>query len=60
MCYERWMRRERRREERFDKEIRLLDEERTMPEPPQPVVEEERTQEPRDPERVHVEAGGRA
>ena len=61
MCYERWMRPERRREERFDAELRhLLDEERTHPEPPQPVVENERDEEPREPDRVRLEAGTRS
>jgi hypothetical protein len=61
MCYERWTRRERRREERFDEELRhVLDEEPTRPEPRAPVVEHERDEEPRDPERVRVEAGTRS
>jgi hypothetical protein len=51
----------RRREERFDEEIRyLLDEERARPERPQPVVEHEPAEEPTDPERVRVEAGTRS
>jgi hypothetical protein len=58
MCHERWMRRERRREERFDTELRhLLDEEQPRPERPSPVVESDRGKEPEDPERVRVEAG---
>lgn len=61
MCHERWMRRERRREERFDAELRrLIDEERPRPERPIPVVEYERGKEPSDPERVRVEAGTRS
>jgi hypothetical protein len=61
MCYERWMRRERRREERVDEELRhLIDEERARPQPPQPVVESEQDKEPSDPERVRVEAGTRS
>jgi hypothetical protein len=61
MCYERWMRRERRREERFDAELRhLLDEKRAQPEPPKPVTEHEHHEEPMDPERVRVEAGLRS
>jgi hypothetical protein len=61
MCYERWMRRERRREERFDAELRhLLDEERPRPEAREPVVEHEPDDEPRDPERIRVEAGARS
>lgn len=60
MCYERWMRRESRREERFDEELRhLIDKERPRPQPRAPVVEHERHEEPRDPERVRVEAGTR-
>jgi hypothetical protein len=59
MCHERWIRRERRREQRFDEEFRrLIDEERPRPERPAPVVEHERD-EPSDPERVRVEAGTR-
>ena len=58
MCHERWMRREKRREERLDEELRyLLDEEPARPEPPAPVVEQEGDEEPKDPERVRVEAG---
>jgi hypothetical protein len=61
MCHERWMRRERRREERFDTELRrLIDEERPRPKRPIPVVEYEQGKEPRDPERVRVEAGTRS
>ena len=61
MCYERWMRRKTRREERLDDELRhLLDEEHPRPEPREPVVEHERDEEPRDPERVRVEAGTRS
>jgi hypothetical protein len=61
MCHERWMRRESRREERFDEELRhLLDEERPRPEPRASVVEHERDEEPSDPERVRVEAGTRS
>jgi hypothetical protein len=58
MCYERWMRR---REERFDEELRyLLDEKRAPPKPPEHGVEHEHEEEPRDPERVRVEAGTRS
>ena len=61
MCYERWMRRERRREQRFDEEFRrLIDEERPRPARPAPVVEHERDEEPSNPERVRVEAGTRS
>jgi hypothetical protein len=57
MCYERWMRRERRNEQRFDEEFRrLIDEQRPRPERPAPVVEYKRD-EPSDPERVRVRAG---
>jgi hypothetical protein len=59
MCYERWIRRERRREDRLDEELRyLLDEDRARPQPPEPVVER-RDEEPSDPERPRVEAGAR-
>ena len=61
MCHERWMRHERRREERFDEELRrLVDEERPRPNRPMPVVERERDEEPKDPERVRVKTGTRA
>jgi hypothetical protein len=62
MCHEQWMRRGRRREERFDEELRyLIDVERARKEPPAPVLDRdrERDQEPKDPERVRVEAGAR-
>jgi hypothetical protein len=50
--------RERRREERFEMELRrLIDEERPRPERPVPVVEHERGKDPTDPARVRVEAG---
>ena len=58
MCHEYWMRRGKRREERFDEEFRrLVDDERRRPERPTPVVEHEADEEPKDPERVRVEAG---
>jgi hypothetical protein len=61
MCYERWMGRERHREERFDRELRhLLDDNRTQPERPEPVVERERAEESKDPKRARVEAGTRS
>jgi hypothetical protein len=61
MCYERWKRREQRREERFEEEVRyLIDEERPRRERQAPVLEREGDDEPRDPERVRVEAGTRA
>jgi hypothetical protein len=56
MCHDWWMRRERRREERFDEELRYLLDEMEQSEPPVPVVERERD-EPMEPERVRVEAG---
>jgi hypothetical protein len=60
MCHDWWMRREMRRQERFDEELRyLLDEER-RPTPPTPVVEHEPDDEPTDPERSPVEAGTRS
>jgi hypothetical protein len=59
MCHDWWMRREKRREERFDEELRyLLDEEPLHRDPPAPVVE--RQEEPSDPERIPVEAGTRS
>jgi Uma2 family endonuclease len=61
MCYERWRRREQRREERFEEEVRFLTgQEGPRREPRAPVLERERDEEPRDPERVRVEAGMRA
>jgi hypothetical protein len=59
MCHDWWMRHERRREERFDEELRyLLDEEERRT--PAPVVEHEREGEPVDPERPFVEASTRS
>jgi hypothetical protein len=56
MCHEWTTRRERRREERFDEELRhLLDEEPARTEPPQPVVER-LEEESSDPERTRLEA----
>jgi hypothetical protein len=60
MCHERWTRRERQREERFDAELRYLLDERERSEPPIPVVERVRPEEPADPERLRVEAATRA
>jgi hypothetical protein len=57
MCHERWMRRERRREERFDEELRYLFDERERSEPPAPVVEVDRDEGPREPDRPRVEVG---
>jgi hypothetical protein len=55
MCHERWMRRERRREERFDEELRYLVDERERTEPSTPVVEHDRDEQPADPDRPRVE-----
>ena len=61
MCHERWLHRERRREERLDDELRrLIDEERPRPNRPMPVVERDRDEEPTGPERVRVKTGTRA
>jgi hypothetical protein len=54
------MRRERRREERFAEELRYLFDERERSEPPAPVVEHDRDEEPADPDRSRVETGARA
>jgi hypothetical protein len=57
MCHDWWMRRERRREEQFDEELRyLLDEEPERP-GPVPIVEHEPDEEPV--ERPPVEAATR-
>jgi hypothetical protein len=56
MCHERWMRRERRREEEFDTELRHLLDEREQAEPPATIVEHELDEQPTDPEQVRVEA----
>jgi hypothetical protein len=57
MCHDWWIREERRRrEERFDDELRYLFDERERSEPPATVVEHERDKEPVDPDRVRVEA----
>ena len=61
MCHGQWIRRERRREERFDTELRhLIEEERPRPSRPIPVVENERGKEPSEPELVRIEAGTRS
>lgn len=60
MCHERWMRRQRRREERFDEELRYLFDERERSEPPVPVVQHDREEEPADADRAPVEAVTRA
>jgi hypothetical protein len=55
MCHDWWMRREKRRDEQFDEELRyLLDEEEERP-GAAPIVEHDREGEPADPERPHVE-----
>jgi hypothetical protein len=54
MCHEWFMRRQRRREERFDEELRYLLDEREESEPPVPVVEHDRDEEPADPKRIEV------
>ena len=59
MCHERWMRRERRREERFDEELRYLFDEVERREPPAPVVEHDRDEQPPESDRPLVEAGTR-
>jgi hypothetical protein len=56
MCYERWMRRERRRDEEFDEELRYVLDEREQAEKPTTIVEQEPDEQPTDPERVRVEA----
>jgi hypothetical protein len=56
MCHERWMRRERRRDEEFDQELRYLLDEREETEPPATVAEREPEEQPADPEQVRVEA----
>jgi hypothetical protein len=59
MCHEWWERRARRREERFDEELRfLLDEERERS-GPAPIVERQPDEAPADPERPPVEAATR-
>lgn len=57
MCHERWLRRERRREERFDEELRYLFDESERREPPAPVVERDRDEQPAESDRPPVEAG---
>ena len=56
MCHDWWMRRETRREERLDEEPRYLLDEHERSERPAPVVESERDEELKEPERVRVEA----
>ena len=59
MCHERWTRRERRYEERFDEELRYLLDERERVEPPVPVVEHDLDEQPAEPERRRIEAATR-
>jgi hypothetical protein len=59
MCHDWWMRRERRRDERFDEELRYLLEEEGERPGPMPVVEHEHEGEPANPERPSVEAATR-
>ena len=56
MCHERWMRRERRRDEEFDEEVRYLLDERERTEPPATIVEDEPDEQPTDPDQVRIEA----
>jgi hypothetical protein len=59
MCHDWWTRREQRRQEQFDEELRyLLDEERERSRPT-PIAEHERDEEPADPDRPVVEAATR-
>ncbi len=60
MCHDWWMRRGCGARKHFDEELRYLLDERELSEPPAPVVEYERDEEPSDPERLRVEAGSRA
>jgi hypothetical protein len=60
MCHERWTRRERWREERFDEELRYLLDEHEPSEPPAPTVEFDRNEQPTEPEQPRVEAVTRA
>jgi hypothetical protein len=60
VCNDWWVRREGRREEHFDEELRYLLEEREHSEPAAPVVEYERDEEPTDLQRLGVEASTRA
>jgi hypothetical protein len=55
MCHERWMRRERRRDDQFDEEVRYLLDEREHAEPPTTVVEQELDEQPSDPDQVRIE-----
>ena len=63
MCHEWWerseRRRDRRRQERFDEELRYLFDEAERPPRPVPIVEHDREEEPGDPESPRVELGAR-
>jgi hypothetical protein len=54
MCHDRWMRRWRGRDEELDEELRFMFDERERSEPPAPVVEHERDEEPAGPEPERV------
>jgi hypothetical protein len=60
MCHDRWMYRERRRQERFDEELRYLLDEEEERSRPTPIAEHERDEEPADRDRPPVEAVTRA
>jgi hypothetical protein len=60
VCNDWWVRRESRREERFDEELRYLLDEREHSEPLAPVVEDERDEAATGPQRLGVEASTRA
>ena len=60
MCKNWWTRRESRREKRLDEKLRYLLDEREHFEPPAPVVEYERHEEPTHLQRLGVEASARA
>jgi len=56
MCHDWFLRRDRRRDERFDEELRYLLDEREESEPPTPVVEHDPEETPVEPERLGVKA----
>jgi hypothetical protein len=60
MCHDSWTRRERRREEQFEEELRYLLDERERSQAPAPVAQHARDGEPADRERLDVEAVTRA
>jgi hypothetical protein len=63
MCHEWWelseRRGERRRQERFDEELRYLFDEAERAQRPAPIVDHDREAEPGEPERPAVEVGVR-